>query len=113
VAPEVSGYRFLVLDDVKLDADGTLTKTLPELRPHDGTQGNVLLVNGQQAPVELEVAAARASVGDSSMPQRTLFNLRRALAPACSSSGPMAGPCRRTRTARNAAKHARERYEVW
>lgn len=57
VIPDVAADRYLVLDDVKLDADGTLNQDTTELDRMMGRQGNVLLVNGQPAPVELEVAA--------------------------------------------------------
>jgi FtsP/CotA-like multicopper oxidase with cupredoxin domain len=57
VTPEVAADRYLVLDDVKLDADGTLNEETTELDRMMGRQGNVLLVNGQRAPVALEVAA--------------------------------------------------------
>lgn len=57
VVPEVAADRYLVLDDVKLDADGSLNEETTELDRMLGRQGNVLLVNGQQAPVELQVAA--------------------------------------------------------
>jgi FtsP/CotA-like multicopper oxidase with cupredoxin domain len=57
VMPEVSADRFLVLDDVKLDADGTLNEDTTELDRMLGRQGNVLLVNGQHAPAQLKVAA--------------------------------------------------------
>jgi FtsP/CotA-like multicopper oxidase with cupredoxin domain len=57
VVPDVAADRYLVLDDVKLDADGTLNEDTTELDRMMGRQGNVLLVNGQRAPVELRVAA--------------------------------------------------------
>lgn len=57
VTPDVAADRYLVLDDVKLDADGTLNEDTTELDRMLGRQGNVLLVNGQQAPKELHVAA--------------------------------------------------------
>ena len=55
--PEVAADRYIVLDDVKLDADGSLNKDTTELDRMLGRQGNVLLVNGQRAPVALRVAA--------------------------------------------------------
>ncbi len=57
VAPEVAADRYLVLDDVKLDADGSLNEDTTDLDRMLGRQGNVLLINGQHAPVELRVAA--------------------------------------------------------
>ena len=57
VVPEVAADRYLVLDDVKLDADGTLNEDTSELDRMLGRQGNVLLLNGQRAPVQLQVAA--------------------------------------------------------
>jgi FtsP/CotA-like multicopper oxidase with cupredoxin domain len=57
VTPEVAADRYLVLDEVKLNADGTLNRDTSELDRMLGRQGNVLLVNGQHAPVDLEVAA--------------------------------------------------------
>ncbi len=57
VTPEVAADRYLVLDDVKLDADGKLNQDTSELDRMLGRQGNVLLVNGQRAPVKLDVAA--------------------------------------------------------
>jgi len=55
--PKVAADRYLLLDDVKLDADGRLNQDTTELDRMLGRQGNVLLVNGQRAPVGLEVAA--------------------------------------------------------
>jgi FtsP/CotA-like multicopper oxidase with cupredoxin domain len=55
--PEVAADRIVVLDDVKLDADGALNKDTTELDRMLGRQGNVLLVNGQRAPLALHVAA--------------------------------------------------------
>ncbi len=57
VTPEVAADRYIVLDDVKLDADGSLNRDTTELDRMLGRQGNVLLVNGQHAPVSLRVAA--------------------------------------------------------
>lgn len=57
VAPDVAADRYLVLDDVKLDADGSLNEDTTELDRMLGRQGNVLLVNGQHAPAELRVPA--------------------------------------------------------
>jgi FtsP/CotA-like multicopper oxidase with cupredoxin domain len=57
VTPDVSADRTLVLDDVKLDADGSLNRDTTDLDRMMGRQGNVLLVNGQRAPVSLHVGA--------------------------------------------------------
>jgi FtsP/CotA-like multicopper oxidase with cupredoxin domain len=57
VAPEVAADRIIMLDDVKLDADGALNQETTELDRMLGRQGNVLLVNGQRAPLALRVAA--------------------------------------------------------
>jgi FtsP/CotA-like multicopper oxidase with cupredoxin domain len=54
---DVAADRYLVLDDVKLDANGLLNEETTELDRMLGRQGNVLLINGQQAPVQLQVAA--------------------------------------------------------
>jgi FtsP/CotA-like multicopper oxidase with cupredoxin domain len=54
---DVAADRYLVLDDVKLDADGSLNGDTTELDRMLGRQGNVLLVNGQQTPRQLRVAA--------------------------------------------------------
>jgi FtsP/CotA-like multicopper oxidase with cupredoxin domain len=56
-SPEVAADRIIVLDDVKLDADGSLNKETTELDRMLGRQGNVLLVNGRRAPLALRVAA--------------------------------------------------------
>ena len=56
-APEVAADRYIVLDDVKLNAAGTLNEETTELDRMMGRQGNVLLVNGQRAPLALRVAA--------------------------------------------------------
>ena len=55
--PEVAADRVIVLDDVKLDADGSLNEDTTELDRMMGRQGNVLLVNGQRAPLALRAAA--------------------------------------------------------
>lgn len=54
---DVAADRYLVLDDVKLDADGSLNGETTELDRMLGRQGNVLLVNGHQVPRQLKVAA--------------------------------------------------------
>lgn len=56
VTPDVAADRYLVLDDVKLDADGALNEDISDLDRMLGRQGNVLLINGQEAPVQLRVA---------------------------------------------------------
>ena len=48
VEPEVDADRYFVLDDVKLDADGTLIDVIQPLDYMIGRQGNVLLVNGMR-----------------------------------------------------------------
>jgi FtsP/CotA-like multicopper oxidase with cupredoxin domain len=57
VVPRVAADRYLVLDDVKLNSNGMLNEDTTELDRMLGRQGNVLLVNGQRAPVALQVAA--------------------------------------------------------
>jgi FtsP/CotA-like multicopper oxidase with cupredoxin domain len=57
VTPDVAADRIIVLDDVKLDADGSLNDETTELDRMLGRQGNVLLVNGQRAPLALRVSA--------------------------------------------------------
>jgi FtsP/CotA-like multicopper oxidase with cupredoxin domain len=44
----VAADRFFILDDVKLDADGQLSRETDELDLMLGRQGNVLLANGQR-----------------------------------------------------------------
>ncbi|HEX2881239.1 MAG TPA: multicopper oxidase family protein [Polyangiaceae bacterium] len=56
ITPEVSADRYLVLDDIKLNANGALNEDITEMDRMMGRQGNVLLINGQRAPVELHVA---------------------------------------------------------
>jgi len=56
-APDVAADRYLVLDDVKINSDGSLNEDTTELDRMMGRQGNVLLVNGRRAPVHLRVAA--------------------------------------------------------
>ena len=46
VEPDVEADRYFVLDEVKLEADGTLTEDWTSLDYMVGKQGNVLLVNG-------------------------------------------------------------------
>ena len=55
-AIDVAADRYLVLDDVKLSADGKLSTQTDNLDTMLGRQGNVLLVNGRKLP-SLEVAA--------------------------------------------------------
>ena len=50
VEPEVAADRVLVLDDVKLEADGQLSSVTNALDIMLGRQGNVLLVNGSVQP---------------------------------------------------------------
>lgn len=54
-AIDVAADRYLVLDDVKLSADGLLSEKLDALDIMLGRQGNVLLINGQSGG-RLEVA---------------------------------------------------------
>ncbi len=53
---DVTADRYLVLDDVKLSADGKLSTQTDNLDTMLGRQGNVLLVNGRKLP-SLEVSA--------------------------------------------------------
>lgn len=48
VTPEVDDDRTIVLDDVKLNADGTLSETTTQLDVMLGRQGNVVLANGMR-----------------------------------------------------------------
>jgi FtsP/CotA-like multicopper oxidase with cupredoxin domain len=57
VVPDVAADRYLVLDDVKINSDGSLNEDTTELDRMMGRQGNVLLVNGRRAPVQLRAAA--------------------------------------------------------
>jgi FtsP/CotA-like multicopper oxidase with cupredoxin domain len=57
VVPDVAADRYLVLDDVKINSDGSLNQDTTELDRMMGRQGNVLLVNGRRAPVQLRAAA--------------------------------------------------------
>jgi FtsP/CotA-like multicopper oxidase with cupredoxin domain len=50
VEPEVAADRVLVLDDVKVEADGLLSTRTVNLDVMLGRQGNVLLVNGRKRP---------------------------------------------------------------
>jgi FtsP/CotA-like multicopper oxidase with cupredoxin domain len=54
--PSAAQDRVFVLDDVKLDGDGSLSKVTDALDVMLGRQGNVLLVNGKERP-SIEVAA--------------------------------------------------------
>lgn len=58
VEPDVAADRVFVLDDVKLSASGALSTQTDVLDLMLGRQGNVVLVNGKQAP---ELAAATGS----------------------------------------------------
>jgi FtsP/CotA-like multicopper oxidase with cupredoxin domain len=53
---DVAADRVLMLDDVKLNADGSLNEDITDMDRMMGRQGNVLLINGQQAPRALHVA---------------------------------------------------------
>lgn len=48
--PEVDDERVLVLDDVRLKADGSLSEYLDDESRMMGREGNTILVNGQQTP---------------------------------------------------------------
>ena len=48
VTPEVDHDRTIVLDDVKLNADGTLSESTTQLDVMLGRQGNVVLANGMR-----------------------------------------------------------------
>jgi FtsP/CotA-like multicopper oxidase with cupredoxin domain len=54
---DVAAERYLLLDDVKLNADGSLNQNIDEMDRMMGRQGNVLLINGQHAPAALKVAS--------------------------------------------------------
>ena len=56
-AIDVAADRYLVLDDVKVSADGQLATDTDNLDVMLGRQGNVLLVNGRKLP-SLAVAAS-------------------------------------------------------
>jgi FtsP/CotA-like multicopper oxidase with cupredoxin domain len=55
VSPDVVADRYLVLDDVKVAPDGTLSAETSVSDLLFGRRGNVLLVNGRPAPVALAV----------------------------------------------------------
>jgi FtsP/CotA-like multicopper oxidase with cupredoxin domain len=57
VVPDVAADRYIILDDVKINSDGSLNEDTTELDRMMGRQGNVLLVNGRRAPVQLRAAA--------------------------------------------------------
>jgi FtsP/CotA-like multicopper oxidase with cupredoxin domain len=56
--PALDGDRVLMLDDLKLDADGRLSPFGDDHELHEGREGDVRLVNGLQEP-ELELAAGQ------------------------------------------------------
>ena len=59
VNPAVDADRTIVLDDVKLAADGNLEPSVDATDMHLGRQGNALLVNGRIAPTIAAHAGAR------------------------------------------------------
>lgn len=59
VTPDVSADRVVVLDDVKVEANGQLSTRTENLDVMLGRQGNVLLVNGKQMPTINAAAGAR------------------------------------------------------
>ena len=56
--PEVDAEKILVFDDVKVDKSGNLSKFGGFFERHDGREGDVRLINGQQEP-ELTIAAGQ------------------------------------------------------
>src|SRR3954451_14602184 len=56
--PALDADRVLMLDDLKLDADGHLSPFGEDHELHEGREGDVRLVNGAQEP-ELELAAGQ------------------------------------------------------
>src|SRR5688500_9569956 len=56
--PKLDAERVLVLDDVALDRGGQLKPPGRWMEKHDGRQGSIRLVNGQQEP-QLEIAAGQ------------------------------------------------------
>ena len=56
--PALDGDRVLMLDDLKLDADGQLSPFGDDHELHEGREGDIRLVNGLQEP-ELEIAAGQ------------------------------------------------------
>jgi len=58
-APEVAADRVLVLDDVKLRADGSLDEDTNALDLMLGRQGNVLLVDGRRRPTLVATPGSR------------------------------------------------------
>jgi FtsP/CotA-like multicopper oxidase with cupredoxin domain len=56
--PRVDGEKILVFDDLKLDKSGKLAKFGGPFERHDGREGDVRLINGEQEP-ELTIAAGQ------------------------------------------------------
>ena len=56
--PVVDGEKILIFDDVKVDKNGKLAKFGGMVERHDGREGDVRLINGQQEP-ELAIAAGQ------------------------------------------------------
>lgn len=59
VAPDVTHDRVLVLDDVKIEADGRLSERIDPLDYMVGRQGNVQVVNGRRQPTVRSQDGAR------------------------------------------------------
>lgn len=59
VEPDVAADRILVLDDVKIEADGRLSERIDPLDLMVGRQGNVQLVNGRRLPQVATASGAR------------------------------------------------------
>ena len=59
VEPDVAADRVFVLDDVKVEADGSLSTQTVALDVMLGRQGNVLLVNGRKRPTLTVAAGSR------------------------------------------------------
>jgi FtsP/CotA-like multicopper oxidase with cupredoxin domain len=77
VAPDVTADRYLVLDDVKLARDGREADEITDGDRMFGREGNVLLVNGKHAPVDLTVpAGARERWRIVNASNGRYFNLR-------------------------------------
>lgn len=75
VAPDVAADRTFVLDDVKLESTGQLSTKTDGLDLMLGRQGNVLLVNGQQAPTIEAKAGTRERWRFVSSANGRYFNL--------------------------------------
>jgi len=56
--PVVDGEKILIFDDLKLDKNGKLAKFGGMIERHDGREGDIRMINGQQEP-ELTIAAGQ------------------------------------------------------